>query len=822
MNLHINAQNKKKRATRPHFAAVILPIIFLTIIVAPLKFSFHDDAQKIVTITTATAICGDGIDQNCDAEEEVAKTEEGNKTRIDKDSCWYTTKDATWGDYFECMWYSFISFFGSIPITLGVWFVTAFGQLFNWTIDITITRFAEQIYKFVEPGVNTAWQVFRDVANIVIIGMFTFIAISMILGIERFGAKKMVARVLIIAVLINFSLLFSKLIIDTSNFTAKVFYDASDIRASVSDSGSLPSVPGIKAGAIDVAPLGISGRFLKAMGITSFKKTTDITFELAKAQKNAWISLVYGLVIGIMLFLIAGVFLYAVFLLVARAVLLIVLMMVSSLAFASYLIPKYADAEYGWSGWWQALLKNAVFAPILMMFLWATLAVAEAFASNNSGGTLGQLISNPTSESHVKALFQYLLVLGLLFVAIKFSSSFSSKAGVTFAKFSTGTAASLAAGGVGIAGRQLFGRLGASAVQSIPIRQRQRRNAVGALEFNEDGTPVMESRPDGWVRGAFRGMAGRAATASFDPRKVPGVKSGARLAGLDVGKEQGKGGFVQTQEDKEKKLIERETAMAKLIGRTGEKDRQAQAEYARRNEEDKKASESKIAEMRKQAAEEVSRAKDIAEAHDKEKKSASQGQAGARQPDAAQAERERAKITRNAVEQGVRTAVQESGIRATVATPEQLAREQARAKQEGESTRREETAKIQKVAQAVGRSDIDDELAKKLKDTAERFDSLNTAIAEEETRLKGIQTRPAAMPGGPSAQRDAYIEGLRDKRYLSFGLRKNTKVAGEVGGAVKMGSEERRLLEYLKASKAAADKGSSASPPPPPPATPKA
>ena len=101
--------------------------------------------------------------------------------------------------------------------------------LFNWLVDHTIIQFGTTYTDAVKKAVETAWTAFRDIANILIIGIFTFIAISIILGLKEYGQKKMIAHVLIIAVLINFSLLFTKMIIDGSNYTATQVYTAAGL-----------------------------------------------------------------------------------------------------------------------------------------------------------------------------------------------------------------------------------------------------------------------------------------------------------------------------------------------------------------------------------------------------------------------------------------------------------------------------------------------------------------------------------------------------------------------------------------------------------------
>src|SRR3989344_7433684 len=279
-----------------------------------------------------------------------------------------------WSDFFfnflTCGGRQIAVWIGSILIWLTGWLLGTAGILFNWVIDYTI---AQQMYTSIQDGVNTGWSAFRDFSNIVIIGMFTFIAISMILGIESFGAKRMVARVLIIAVLINFSLLFTRIIIESSNFVARQFYNAASLQATPTG-----NVTGVSSGTAPVQSqfaAGISGRFAQLMGVASFGDSKDALWKISEKTDNGFIALLQGLLTATVFISAALTFLYGAFLLIARAILFIFLLVVSALAFASYLIPKWGD-QY-WSMWWESLLRNAIFAPLLLLMIWATLQVGR-------------------------------------------------------------------------------------------------------------------------------------------------------------------------------------------------------------------------------------------------------------------------------------------------------------------------------------------------------------------------------------------------------------------------------------------------------------
>lgn len=369
-----------------------------------------------------------------------------------------TSCSATWDKMTNpgtCLFRAAMAGLGSVLITLTAWLLKVVGLLFNYLLWYTVIAFGDStngfLTKDILTGINTTWTVFRDIANILIIGLFTFIAISTILGNHEFGAKKMLAKALIIAVLINFSLLFTKMIIDVSNFTAYQFYAAAGGTIGVTK-------PADSGGTLSFKQDGIGGTFIKFLGVTSISDTFDKLKSGADAQDSGWITLLHGLFGATMLLATALVFLYGSFLLVSRAILIVFLLITSSLAFAAYLLPKSIQGSYGWSTWWNSLVKTAVFAPLLMMFLWATINLATKLNPGGKG-TLGALMTDPTNGGNLSALFGYIIILGLLFASFQISSSFSSKiAGFNLAALIPAIGLGAVAGIGGFLGRQAIGR----------------------------------------------------------------------------------------------------------------------------------------------------------------------------------------------------------------------------------------------------------------------------------------------------------------------------------------------------------------------------
>lgn len=364
----------------------------------------------------------------------------------------------------------------AIIVSAAGWILEVAGLLFNACLEFTTIGFDSQIYARVQGGIESVWTAFRDIANIIIIGMFTFIALTMILGIEKFNARQMVAKILLIAVLINFSLLFTRIIIASSNYVATQFYKAAQFNAE----GAQTATAG-QANAYDKFSTGISGKFGQLLGVAGVFDTGDALWKVAESSDNGWTALLMGLLTALIFLAVALVFLYTAFLLIARAILFIFLLITSSLAFASYLIPGGGFGGYGWDAWWSSLLKNAAFGPLLLLFIWATLQVGAGIKATN--GTLGGLLADPSKGGSINALFSYLLILGMLYVSVKVASSFAHKiGGFNYATMAAGIPLALGARFAGALGRNFIGAPFASRSARLAGDISKTKEALGGLD----------------------------------------------------------------------------------------------------------------------------------------------------------------------------------------------------------------------------------------------------------------------------------------------------------------------------------------------------
>lgn len=370
----------------------------------------------------------------------------------------------------------------SIVIYVAGSFLGLVGLALDILMQYAVVAFTSTVYAWVYGGVVIVWSVGRDIANIVIIGVFVFIAISTILGSTSYGMKRMVARVLIIAVLINFSLLFTRVVVDASNFVAGKFYQQMTTTSAANPATPSPTA-GSKLSTIEnyASTAGVSGQFISLLGLPSSlvpratigkiaeegaRNTPSPLGGITNTFVAAAIAILYGLVMGGLMLILAFVLGYAVFMLLVRTILFVILLAFSAAAFGAFLVPRYG--EYVWEMWWDALWRSAIIAPVLLIMIWTTLTISYGFVNGMGGigpgkkASFDALFSNPTSGAGVLALLAYLVVVGMLYLSIRIASSFGgSIRGFRFGDTSALTAApfSLASRfGVAPLGRLFLGR----------------------------------------------------------------------------------------------------------------------------------------------------------------------------------------------------------------------------------------------------------------------------------------------------------------------------------------------------------------------------
>ncbi len=348
-------------------------------------------------------------------------------------------------------------------------------------IDITIVKMRLIIeggpgYTGIQ-AINLAWRTIRDVANILFVFVLLLVSINIIMGSWGSGPynKSLIPKIIIAALLINFSLMFTKVVIDVSNLTAYEFYKAA---ANIKGQGEKPKLFGI------VPTTGLTTSIMNGLNMTRILgdegkvSTLQASADAFKGVKVGVYAL-FSTLLGIVTVLVAAFVLFAMaVMLLVRFVMFIILMITSPIAFIGELLPQLKKHS---EKWWKALADQATFAPVFFVLILIVILVindkgfSEGIqgAIQAQGGGAGAALANL-----VAVVVQYIIVIGLLIVALVASKQTANMSGNAVAKW-TGKAAF---GGAAAVGRNTFGRLGNRMANSSWLgEQAKRGGASGSL-----------------------------------------------------------------------------------------------------------------------------------------------------------------------------------------------------------------------------------------------------------------------------------------------------------------------------------------------------
>ncbi|MEK7496559.1 MAG: MFS transporter, partial [Patescibacteria group bacterium] len=234
-------------------------------------------------------------------------------------------------------------------------------------------------------AVVKGWVIVRDVCNMFFIVALLAMAFGTVFRVEEYGYKHILGKLLLMAVLINFSKSITGVMIDIAQVIMLTF------------------VNGFKEAA--------EGNFVNGFHLTEM-------FEYAKNENIPSLDGTKLIVAAILAFvsiaittIVVGVYV-AMFL--VRIVALWFLIVISPLAYLLSAFPGEKAKEYSHE-WWDYFGKYATTGPILAFFLWLSLAVMQ-FSNNNviDFAEDNQFVFSPTSIGQSGVLMSFLLNIILL------------------------------------------------------------------------------------------------------------------------------------------------------------------------------------------------------------------------------------------------------------------------------------------------------------------------------------------------------------------------------------------------------------------------
>lgn len=488
----------------------------------------------------------------------------------------YTTTDV--GDLWWCFrWDEGLSLSGCLltlynntiyPLSSGILALTGkfFDGMANWSLSSVMYQqsVTDADGTVTDTLVGTGWKLVRDFANIFFILILVYLSITIILGIENAHAKKSIATVVVVALLINFSLLFCQLVLDSSNILARVFYNQIKV------TGTLDS--GISA--TDLDEVGLSEALTEGFKVQSIigdpKTLASLDADSSRFGANAMYFLIFVMATVVNLAA-AWVFFMVGIQFALRIVQIWFSMIFAPFAFFSNTNHSLQHLKtFGWTSWLKNFLCWCFFAPLFLFFVFLIMQLIEAnfLAIILDAGKL----ENDFFLRLTGILLQFVIIILMLWKSKDLAKEMGCEGADAATKAIAGVATGAALGAGALALRQTVGR-GASALQ----------NAEWAKSMQ-----LSNNKLTSWTGKNIRNIGGYGAKQSFDLRntgygkaaiKVTGIKAGTMLFGKDAGK----GGIAGMIERKEEKTLEEMLKELKSIA-SKRTDQQTHAHYLKKQQ----------------------------------------------------------------------------------------------------------------------------------------------------------------------------------------------------------------------------------------------
>ncbi len=293
--------------------------------------------------------------------------------------------------------YALFNEMGMVVAHLVSWVVSmivyVIGQLISLVITLLISLASYN--EFINaPAVTIGWLVLRDIANMIVVVLLLVIAVATILSVEEYQYKHLLPRLLIMAVMVNFSKTIVGFLIDASQIVMLTFVAAFR-----------------EAGA---------GNFVAALNL---EKMLSINPEYT--GNAGALEILGGLFLALILMVIALVVLVVMTVIIGfRIVMLWILTVFSPLVFILSSIE--AGKEY-YAKWWKQLTNYLIVGPVLAFFIWLTLAATGGTPGSDSravqtfsrnGGTSYFATSQEqgfiTAAGHWQSMIGFLIAISML------------------------------------------------------------------------------------------------------------------------------------------------------------------------------------------------------------------------------------------------------------------------------------------------------------------------------------------------------------------------------------------------------------------------
>lgn len=249
------------------------------------------------------------------------------------------------------------------------------------------------------PVVQTGWKMVRDLCNMFFVVVLLIIAFSSIVPVSDKYNKKLLPKMILMAVLINYSKTICGLLIDVSQVVMLTFVNAFQQAA--------------------------GGNFTELLGISEIVRIADGSDAI-----SGW-SVIAAYVFGTIYLLIAIVTVVAILaMLIVRIVMIWIYVVISP---AAYLLNSFPQGQSYSKKWWSEFTSNLISGPVLAFFLWLSLASLTnmSLTGGNDTEIAGRFSSSygGSKAMNVVSLSKFAISIAMLMGGLKIASSLGGVGG---------------------------------------------------------------------------------------------------------------------------------------------------------------------------------------------------------------------------------------------------------------------------------------------------------------------------------------------------------------------------------------------------------
>lgn len=438
----------------------------------------------------------------------------------DTGACGASWSDIVFGglDFVKCAYQIFTNFIYTLILSPFATFLGIAGMSLDATISYTIVHMSDKVSGAnAFTGINIAWKLIRDMMNIFFIFILVYEAILLILGqssAENIG--KFIGYLVLAALLVNFSLFFTKILIDASNVVTIGIYN-----------NIINTTPLIVFGNNIT---GMSIPFMASLGLGKLFSNQSV-ISLFGSEGNA----IIGMIMSAFFMFIAGiVFIVISIMFIVRYVTLLLLLMLSPIGFMGSALSFMRDPA---KRWWTALNSQLIFPPVYMLMTWVvlTLMQSEGFIRADNAWEGSGLLQNK-----INFVMNFVIIIVLMIATLIISKDVATKGSNYIGKMTT------------FAGGAVLGLGAAAARRTVGKRYDRLAQDKQLLDRAAQGDRFAKAK-----LATYRGIAG----SSMD------VRDAAKGLGADIGQgtkgvlpaflggdaKVGQGGYRKIVENKAKK-----------------------------------------------------------------------------------------------------------------------------------------------------------------------------------------------------------------------------------------------------------------------------